>query len=118
MPRTVVEAAACGVPLVATDVGSIDELVEDRRSGRLVEPGDVTAMSAALVELHLDPAGAAALAAVARARTDPFSAGNMRRELVTLWREVAGRPSPVAPSAEAPVGPITGEAPALGIPSR
>jgi glycosyltransferase involved in cell wall biosynthesis len=91
MPRTVLEAAAAGVPLVVSEVGSVVELIEDGRSGRVVAPGDVEAMAAAILELRRDPAGARRLGAGARDRVEPFSAGRMRRELAELWSEVADR---------------------------
>ena len=40
MPNTVMEAMASGLPVVATDVGDVRELVEDGVSGWVVPPGD------------------------------------------------------------------------------
>jgi glycosyltransferase involved in cell wall biosynthesis len=91
LPRTVVEAAAAGVPVVASDVGSTRELIESGRSGWLVPPADPDVLAAALVEVRRRPARAAILAAEARRRSEAFSADRMRRELVGLWRELAGR---------------------------
>jgi glycosyltransferase involved in cell wall biosynthesis len=54
MPNVVLEAFASGVPVVASDVGGIPELVEDGASGRLVQPGDPGALSKAILEV-LDP---------------------------------------------------------------
>ncbi len=49
--RTVLEAQACGIPVVATNAGGIPELVEDGRTGLLVPPLDVAALEAALEKL-------------------------------------------------------------------
>lgn len=95
LPRTVVEAAAAAVPVVATDVGSIAELIEDGRSGRLVAPGDPAAMGRALTDVHADLRGAVALAIEARRRADAFSADRMRNDLADLWHRVAGRTHPL-----------------------
>jgi glycosyltransferase involved in cell wall biosynthesis len=39
-PMTIVEALACGLPVIASDLGSIPEFVTDRRTGLLFRPGD------------------------------------------------------------------------------
>lgn len=74
MPLSVIEAAACGLPCVASRVGGIVDVIEDGRSGVLLQPGDVEAWSGALRALLSDPGRRAALGAdaraVARARFD------------------------------------------------
>ena len=45
---TPLEAMACGVPVIATTVGVFDELVVEGRTGRLIRPGDVEQMHAAV----------------------------------------------------------------------
>jgi glycosyltransferase involved in cell wall biosynthesis len=39
-PLTILEAFACGVPVIASNLGSIPEFVEDHRTGLLFRPGD------------------------------------------------------------------------------
>ena len=39
-PLTILEAFACGLPVIASDLGSVPELVTDRRNGRLFRAGD------------------------------------------------------------------------------
>jgi glycosyltransferase involved in cell wall biosynthesis len=51
----VLEAAAQGVPVVASAVGGVPELVDDGRTGLLVPPGDVAALAGALTRLVSDP---------------------------------------------------------------
>lgn len=91
MPRSVVEAAAAGVPVVATDVGSVSELIEHDVSGLLVGVAAVPELAAALTRLHRDPVLASALATAAVERVDEFSVERMREELAQLWNDLAGR---------------------------
>jgi glycosyltransferase involved in cell wall biosynthesis len=52
----VLEAAACGVPIVAVQATSMPELVEEPGCGLLVPPGDVHAMADRIVQILRDPA--------------------------------------------------------------
>jgi glycosyltransferase involved in cell wall biosynthesis len=53
-PRVVLEAYAAGVPVLASDVGGLPELVEDGRSGFLLPWGDPNAWTAAMQKLLAD----------------------------------------------------------------
>lgn len=66
MPNAVMEAAVAGVPIVAWRTPAVMELLADGVSGRLVTPGDVPAMSAAVRSLIENPTCAAVLGAAAR----------------------------------------------------
>jgi glycosyltransferase involved in cell wall biosynthesis len=61
-PLALVEAVVGGVPIIATPVGSITDLVVDGDTGLLVPPDDAPALAAALVSLAADPALAGRLA--------------------------------------------------------
>lgn len=52
---TVVEALACGKPVIATAVGGIPEIIEDDTHGILVEPDDVGGLAAAIQRMLADP---------------------------------------------------------------
>jgi len=54
-PNSIMEAMAAGVPVIASDVGGIPELVRDGVTGRLVPPGDVDALANALLALLDNP---------------------------------------------------------------
>lgn len=67
---TVAEAMASGLPVIASDVGGIPELIEDGRTGLLVAPGDVAALTAALGRLMERPQLGAELGRAARQRVE------------------------------------------------
>lgn len=62
------EAMASGVPVVASRIGGVPEVVEDGATGRLCEPGDVESMARAAVDLLTDEQVHAAFARAARQR--------------------------------------------------
>jgi glycosyltransferase involved in cell wall biosynthesis len=78
------EALACGVPVVASAVGGLQEIVEDGESGILVPPGDAGAIARALRELLSNESLRFRLAQGARHRAEEFSLERRSRELVTL----------------------------------
>ena len=70
LPMAVLEAMAAGLPVVATAVGGIPEVVHDGVSGTLVPPGDAAALGRALSDLASNPERAAALGASGRRLLD------------------------------------------------
>ena len=69
-PLSILEAMACGVPVVASRVGSVPDVVEHGVTGVLVEPGDAVALARAIAATLDDGAGSARMADAARERVE------------------------------------------------
>jgi glycosyltransferase involved in cell wall biosynthesis len=67
-PLKVLEAMAAGLPVVASRIGDLGDLVADDRTGLLVPPGDPAALAAALERLAADPAERRRMGEAGRAR--------------------------------------------------
>jgi glycosyltransferase involved in cell wall biosynthesis len=85
-----VEAAACGLPAIASRTGGIVDVVEDGRSGRLVTPGDAEALASALSSLAGDEPSRVAMGAAARAvAVARFDERDVLEGYRALFREVS-----------------------------
>ncbi|AFM24300.1 glycosyltransferase family 4 protein [Desulfomonile tiedjei] len=67
-PNVVIEAMAMGLPIVGTRVGGIPELIEEGRTGLLVNPGDPRGLADALVSLLANPDKARSMGQAGRER--------------------------------------------------
>lgn len=56
LPNTIMESMACGIPVVAFDVGGIPDLIDDGRNGILTKPKSVDGLAAGVVKLLTDEA--------------------------------------------------------------
>lgn len=56
MPNSVLEALACGLPVISTNVGGVPYIVEDGQTALLVPRDDVQAMAQAMIRLYTDSA--------------------------------------------------------------
>ncbi len=88
----VVEAAAAGLPIVASRVGGIPEIITHEYSGLLAPPGSPPALAAAIQELMDDPERGRWLGQNARRTTfERFSAEAMARAYVELYEALVAR---------------------------
>ncbi len=100
MPISLIEAAACAVPAVATSVGGIPELVENGVTGLLVPPRDTAALADALSRIVTQPALRQELGQAARRRAvEKFSLSRQVDRLMALWQSILERSA--RPRAEA-----------------
>lgn len=91
-PRSVLEAMAAGLPVVAFRGGGVDEMVLDGESGLLVESGDVAGLARSFVRLARDTATARAMGRAGRRRaTDEFSLERHVERMERLLGAVAGK---------------------------
>lgn len=89
LPLAPIEAMACGVPVVATRVGGVPEIVEDGVTGRLVEPGRAEQLAAVLGELLDDPDQRASMGAEGRrVAAERFGTERMVDAIASLYREL------------------------------
>lgn len=88
MPVSLIEAALCGVPAVATKVGSVGEVVLDGRSGWLCAP-DVDALTAAVSAALDDPAALRRAGAAARAHAEEcFGRARLVADTADLYESI------------------------------
>ena len=86
-PNGAIEAMAAGLPVVASDVGGLRDLIDDGRTGLLVPPANPEALAAAIESLVADPARAAALGAAARDEIESrYSFERMLRDFDALYQ--------------------------------
>lgn len=94
LPRTLVEAAACGLPLITTDVPGCREVVSDGVDGLLVPMGDSEALAHAIRRLQDDPGFACRLGDAARLKArEQFDERIVIRRTMDVYAELCDRPT-------------------------
>ena len=89
IPNVILEASAMGLPVVSTDISGIPEAVQDRATGRLIEPGNAEALADVLQEFIEDPGYASSLGAAARRFVEQtFDARMHMASLVAVMRQL------------------------------
>jgi glycosyltransferase involved in cell wall biosynthesis len=88
LPTALLEAMAVGVPVVATPVGGVPEIVRDGETGKLVPVGDPAALATAIADLLADGPGRARLAQAARTVAEAHSIARVAGLVEALYAEV------------------------------
>jgi len=85
--RVVVEAFACGVPVVATDLGGFKEIIEHDKNGILVEPKNSQAIAESLLRIIKQPQYAQKLTLKARAKVEAvYTLGQCMEETKKVYQ--------------------------------
>jgi len=86
---TPIEAMACAVPVIATRVGAFEDLVKDAKTGSLVPPDDVPALSAAIAAALSAPDQLSRWSANSRPHIEAaFSLQREADDLISLYRDL------------------------------
>ena len=87
----IVEAMACGLPVVATRGGGVPEIIEDGETGILVERGDAAALAQGIIRLLGDDALRARMGRAGRRRAvERFSWETVAENLLACYERVLG----------------------------
>ena len=90
LPMSLLEAAACGRAMIATDVPGCREIVRPRIDGLLVPADDAEALADAIAQLMRDPAMRALYAGNARQiAVNEFSTQHVAAAIVALYAQLA-----------------------------
>jgi glycosyltransferase involved in cell wall biosynthesis len=93
LPKSLIEAAACGLPLVATDVPGCREVIRDGEDGLLVPVRNGAALAAAIARLIDDPDLAGRLGTAARQKAlDEFDERIVIDRTMAVYTELLGEP--------------------------
>ncbi|RIJ94372.1 MAG: hypothetical protein DCC45_12760 [Armatimonadetes bacterium] len=91
LPVVLFEAGAFGLPVIATPVGAIADLIVHEESGLLVEPGDVDGLAAAIRTAAADAGLRQRLATNLRSAIQPFHPDVVTQSIADAIRETASR---------------------------
>lgn len=89
LPMSMLEAMAWGLAPICTPVGSIPEYVIDGANGLLVEPGNVTQLTAAIEKLVADENGRVQMGRLARATVEPLCVKQYSNRMCAVYRSLA-----------------------------
>lgn len=91
MPFALMEGMACAIPVVATHVGGVGELIESEKTGLLAVPGNHESIARGILDLINEPARRRAMGSEARRRmVEHFSFNASAEKMANLLTSLAG----------------------------
>lgn len=102
-PVSVIEAMACGLCVVSTNVGGIPYLLEHERDALLVPPDDAEAMAAAVTRLLTEPGLAERLSRNARQKAEQFDWSVIMPQWENILTTLATHTSPTSSHGDHPL---------------
>ena len=92
LPVVLMEATSVGMPIVATAVGGVPQVLTDGTDGLVIPPGDPRALARAIERLAADPGLQERLGRAARERSSMFDVAGACRQVEEIYRRLAGVP--------------------------
>lgn len=84
-PLAILEAVACGLPVIATRVGGISEIVEEGVTGFLVQKGNSDELAATMLDIHLNADLRNTISKNCLRSSNSFGANNMATKYIGIY---------------------------------
>lgn len=87
-PRSVSESLALGTPVIAYDVGGLNTQIEDQKNGLLIQPGNISALADAIIDLLQDEEKRSQFATIARKTSSQLHAQPISKGIISIYNEI------------------------------
>ena len=93
MPISIIEAMACGLPVVSVRARGIPDIVHHNENGLLAPPGEPKLLARAIIEIFSSPESLRKKGNASRKLAEQYSKKNIARSMVTLYEAIIKNPS-------------------------